>query len=204
MKNYIIYLISILAVSLLLSCDRGGEPELGNNTLRLTLACTDITRATEVGDDALNENKLISIDCFFYAAGADFNTPALARRTISSINASGIYSTYISFEEDEIKEIFGDLTGKNSATCLIYVIANRPSTVALPDGNPTIKQLKSLTIESDFQEYAEPQSSFVMDSKGDDVVSLVVNSNGSKSLSATVPLYRTAAKISFSIKGATA
>ena len=201
MKNYIIYLISILAVSLLLSCDRGGEPELGNNTLRLTLACTDITRATEVGDDDLNENKLISIDCFFYAAGADFNTPALARRTISSINASGIYSTYISFEEDEIKEIFGDLTGKNSASCLIYVIANRPSGVALPDGNPTIKQLKSLTIESDFQEYAEPQSSFVMDSKGDDVVSLVVNSNGTKTLSATVPLYRTAAKISFSISG---
>lgn len=201
MKNYIIYLISILAVSLLLSCDRGGEPELGNNTLRLTLACTDITRATEVGDDALNENKLISIDCFFYAAGADFNTPALARRTISSINASGIYSTYISFEEDEIKEIFGDLTGKNSATCLIYVIANRPSTVNLPAEYPTIKQLKSLTIESNFQNYATPQPSFVMDSKGNDVVALTVNSNGSKSLSATVPLYRTAAKISFSIRG---
>lgn len=199
MKNYIIYLISILAVSLLLSCDRGGEPELENNTLRLTLACTDITRATEDGDDALNENKLTSIDCFFYPAGADFNTPARAKRSFTSLSASGVYSTYISFEEDEITTIFGDLTGKSSASCLIYVIANRPDGVTLPDGNPTINQLKRLTIESDFQSYKTPQPSFVMDSKGNDVVSLVVNSNGSKSLSATVPLYRTAAKISFSI-----
>lgn len=201
MKNYIIYLISILAVSLLLSCDRGGEPELKNNTLRLTLACTDITRATEDGDDALNENKLTSIDCFFYPAGADFNTPARAKRSFTSLSASGVYSTYISFEENEITTIFGDLTGKSSASCLIYVIANRPDGVTLPDGNPTINQLKRLTIESDFQSYKTPQPSFVMDSKGNDVVSLVVNSNGSKSLSATVPLYRTAAKISFSISG---
>lgn len=200
MKNYLIYLISILAVSLLLSCDRGGEPELGNNTLALTLACTDITRATEVGTDTLNENKLTSIDCFFYAAGDNYlDTPALAKRTIRDIDEVGTYTTYISFTEDEITTIFGDLTGKSSASCLIYVIANRPSTVALPDGNPTIKELKALTIESDFETYTTAQPSFVMDSKGNDVVNLTVNSNKSKSLSATVPLYRTAAKISFTI-----
>ena len=61
MKNYIIYLLSILAMSLLLACDRGGEFELGNNTLALTLSCSDITRADDPDVDALNEK---GIPCF--------------------------------------------------------------------------------------------------------------------------------------------
>ena len=200
MKNYIIYLLSILAMSLLLACDRGGEFELGNNTLALTLSCSDITRA-DADVDALNENKILSLDCYFYAASpnattADFNAPSLAHRRISSINVIERYTTYISFTEEEISTIFG-----NSNKCFIYVIANRPDSVALPatPAGPTIKQLKALEVESDFQTYTSPQSSFFMDSEGNDVVTLTVNPNGSKTLEGNVVLRRTAAKISFTI-----
>lgn len=200
MKNYIIYLISILAMSLLLACDRGGEFELDNNTLALTLSCSDITRA-DADVDALNENKIVSLDCYFYAASpnattADFTASSLAHRRIGSIDAIGRYTTYISFTEEEISTIFG-----NSKKCFIYVIANCSSNIlsSLPTSLPTINQLKSLTIESNFQNYNTPQSSFVMDSEGNDVVTLTDNSNGSKTLSGNVVLRRTAAKISFGI-----
>ena len=135
----------------MLACDRGGEFELGNNTLALTLSCSDITRADD--PDPLNENKIVSLDCFFYAASpdattADFNTPAVAHRRISSLNAIGQHTTYISFEDEDIARIFG-----NSTKCFIYVIANRPD-VELPEtttGLPSIKNLKALTIQSDFK-----------------------------------------------------
>ena len=201
MKNYIIYLLSIFAMSLLLACDRGGEFELGNNTLALTLSCSDITRATDPDVDALNENKIVSLDCFFYAASpnattADFDAPSLAHRRISSISATGQYTTYISFEDEDIARIFG-----NSNKCFIYVIANRPESVALPatPAGPTINQLKALVVESDFRTYTTPQSSFVMDSEGNDVVTLTVNDNNSKTLEGDVELRRAAAKISFTI-----
>lgn len=201
MKNYIIYLLSILTMSLLLACDRGGEFELGNNTLALTLSCSDITRADDPDVDALNENKIVSLDCFFYAASpnattADFNAPSLAHRRISSLNAIGQHTTYISFEEEEISTIFS-----NSNRCFIYVIANCSSDIlsSFPTSLPTINQLKSLTIESNFQNYNTRQSSFVMDSEGDDVVTLTVNDNGTKTLSGEVELRRAASKISFSI-----
>ena len=102
-------------MSLLLACDRGGEFELGNNTLALTLSCSDITRA-DADVDALNENKILSLDCYFYAASpnattADFNAPSLAHRRISSINAIEQYTTYISFTEEEISTIFGNYVG---------------------------------------------------------------------------------------------
>ena len=199
MKNYIIYLISILAMSLLLACDRGGEFELGNNTLALTLSCSDITRADD--PDPLNENKIVSLDCFFYAASpdattADFNAPSLAHRRISSISATGQYTTYISFEDEDIARIFG-----NSNRCFIYVIANCSSDIfsSLSTSLPTINQLKALEVESDFQTYTKKQSSFVMDSEGNDVVTLRVNDNGTKTLSGNVEHRRTAAKISFTI-----
>lgn len=206
MKNYIIYLISILAMSLLLACDRGGEFELCNNTLALTLSCSDITRA-DADVDPLNENKIVSLDCFFYAASpdattADFDAPSLAHRRISSISAIGEHTTYISFTEEEITNIFVDVTGRTNSTCFIYVIANRPESVALPatPAGPSINQLKALTIQSDFQTYTTPQSSFFMDSEGNDEVTLTINNNnGTKTLSGEVELRRTAAKISFTI-----
>ena len=232
MKNYIIYLIFIPAMLFLLpSCENGKDVDFADNTLTLTLSCNNLglTRATIGGEDALNENLVKSIDCYFYAAGADKNTAALlVRPNVSVIQGSvvGTYTANISFEEAELTTLFGPVNKGGSANCLIYVIANRPSGVSLPMNGEnlklaTINELKALTITSDFLTSAKlfnKQESFVMDSDGEpnssndtsvpgqdntdivnDVVTLSVDNTGSKTLFGIVPLYRTAAKVTLSI-----
>ena len=216
MKKYVAYLIFAFAVMFILpSCENGKDVDFDDNTLTLTLSCNNLglTRATIDGEDALNENTVTSIDCFFYPADADFDTEAiLVKSNITALTKTtlGTYTATIKFEETELTSLFGPVSKGGSANCLIYVIANRPTNVALPTGNPTINQLKALTITSDFSK-PQAQQLFVMDSDAtpdsdndtdidnDDLVIYSVDANGSKSLTATVPLYRTAAKITLSV-----
>ena len=216
MKKYVAYLIFAFAVMFILpSCENGKDVDFDDNTLTLTLSCNNLglTRATIDGEDDLNENTVTSIDCFFYLANADFDTEAiLVKSNITALTKTtlGTYTATIKFEETELTSLFGPVSKGGSANCLIYVIANRPANVALPTGNPTINQLKALTITSDFSK-PQTQQLFVMDSDAtpdsdndtdidnDDLVIYSVDANGSKSLTATVPLYRTAAKITFSV-----
>lgn len=216
MKKYVAYLIFAFAVMFILpSCENGKDVDFDYNTLTLTLSCNNLglTRATIDGEDALNENTVTSIDCFFYPADADFDTEAiLVKSNITALTKTtlGTYTATIKFEETELTSLFGTVSKGGSANCLIYVIANRPANVALPTGNPTINQLKALTIISDFSK-PKAQQLFVMDSDAtpdsdndtdidnDDLVIYSVDANGSKSLTATVPLYRTAAKITLSV-----
>ena len=224
MKKYVAYLIFAFAVMFILpSCENGKDVDFDDNTLTLTLSCNNLglTRATIDGEDALNENTVTSIDCFFYPADADFDTEAiLVKSNITALTKTtlGTYTATIKFEETELTSLFGPVSKGGSANCLIYVIANRPTNVVLPTGNPTINQLKALTITSDFSK-PQAQQLFVMDSDAtldinndtsvagdddtdidnDDLVIYTIDANGSKSLTATVPLYRTAAKITLSV-----
>lgn len=225
MKKYVAYLILAFAVMLVLpSCENRTGIDFAENTLTLTLSCNNLglTRATENGDDNLNENTVNSIDCYFYPIGANFNnTPAvLVKDNITALTETteGTYTANIKFEETELTALFGTVAKGGSAQCLIYVIANRPVNVTLPTGNPTINELKALTITSDFSK-SQAQQLFVMDSDAtpdsnndtsvagdddtdidnDDIVIYTIDANGSKSLTATVPLYRTAAKITLSV-----
>ncbi len=229
MKKYVGYLILAFAVMFILpSCENGDEVDFADNTLTLTLSCNDLglTRATVDGEDEYNENIVNSIDCYFYASGANFNTAALlVKNNISTLTetATGTYTATIKFEEEELKTLFGTVNRGGSANCLIYVIANRPAGVALPmtDGVvklATINELKALTITSDFTK-PQAQAFFVMDSDGnpdstndtsvagdtntdidnDDIVTYTIDNNGTKSLTGIVPLYRTAAKITLSV-----
>ena len=224
MKKYVVYIILAFAVMFILpSCENGSEVDPADNTLTLSLSCNDLglTRATVDGEDKYNENTINSIDCFFYLANADFNTPALVVKsniTALTRTALGTYTATIKFEEEELKTLFGTVNKGSSANALIYIIANRPTSVNLPTGNPTINQLKALTITSDFTK-SEKQTLFVMDSDGnpdssndtsvagdnntdidnDDIVTYTIDNNGTKSLTGIVPLYRTAAKITLSV-----
>lgn len=224
MKKYVAYLIFAFVVMFVLpSCENETGIDSAENTLTLTLSCNNLglTRATIDGEDDLNENTVTSIDCFFYLANADFDTEAtLVKSNITALTKTtlGTYTATIKFEETELTSLFGTVSKGGSANCLIYVIANRPADVALPTENPTINQLKALTITSDFSK-SQAQQLFVMDSDAtpdsnndtsvagdddtdidnDDIVIYTIDANGSKSLTATVPLYRTAAKITLSV-----
>ncbi|MBR5825388.1 MAG: hypothetical protein IKY67_14745 [Paludibacteraceae bacterium] len=198
-------------------------------TLTLSCNNLGLTRATVDGEDAYNENLVKYIDCYFYLEGATFETPAelvKSNVTVSAGETVGTYTATIPFEEAELTKLFGSVANGSSAKCLIYVIANRNG-VSLPMNGEnlklaTINELKALTISSEFinsEGSFNKQNLFVMDSDGkpntgndtsadgntnvdipnDDIVTLNVAQNGTKTLSGIVPLYRTAAKVTLNI-----
>ena len=197
-------------------------------TLTLSCNNLGLTRATVNGEDAYKENLVKYIDCYFYPEGATFETQAKLVKSNVQVRPGetvGTYAATIPFEEAELTQLFGSVANGSSAKCLIYVIANRAG-VSLPMNNgevklATINELKALTITSEFitSEGFKLQESFVMDSDGkpntgndtsadgdtnvdipdDDIVTLNVAQNGTKTLSGIVPLYRTAAKVTLNI-----
>lgn len=198
-------------------------------TLTLSCNNLGLTRATVNGEDAYNENLVKYIDCYFYPEGATFETQAKLVKSNVQVRPGetvGTYAATIPFEEAELTQLFGSVANGSSAKCLIYVIANRNG-VSLPMNGEnlklaTINELKALTISSEFinsEGMFNKQNLFVMDSDGkpntgndtsadgdtnvdipnDDIVTLTVAQNGTKTLSGIVPLYRTAAKVTLNI-----
>lgn len=212
MKRYITYFLSfILATGIFTSCEvedvqatfEGKE----DNVLTLRISTDKLTsRATEDGEDANNENLINTLDCFFYISATD---SAVCRKTVTGLTyeGTGIHEITISFDDSEMKALFGDdyKTVPAREECLVYVIANLPSGITVWN-DATIKSLKERTLTGDFTQSKEItvsetkkkvsniQTNFVMDSDGVDKVTLEVV-NYVASLSGHVPLYRAAAKV---------
>ena len=195
---------------LLPSCDNnGGDVELEEGTLTLTLTCNDLglTRATIEGEDTYKENTIKSIDCYFYKKTDGFDVAAAVVKSIKNIqDAVGSYTTTIKFEQSEFEALF-DKNATTEQQCLIYVIANYSGTLPIEDNTATIDKvetsinyLKGLVVESDFDNYTiDDNWSFVMDSKGNTTTDIATLSADKKSLTGEIPLYRTAAKITLHI-----
>ena len=186
---------------LLVSCETNQLHKDRVNELYLNINCNVLSsRATVEGVTSYNENKINKIDCFFYPIGSTFDTKATFYYTKEvQFDKTGVIS--ITFDSDELQSLFGgynDVTKKyEQSQCLIYIVANMPDVISI-DGDETINELKSKTITSNFLSQTV-QSEFVMDSKGDDKISLSVNSDNSSFLTGNVQLYRAAAKIMLNI-----
>lgn len=164
--------------------------------MSLTIKCSDIaqTRATEAGEDAYNENKIDRLDVFFYAAGASDDAAAIYRMTLTSLNATGSYTYDQRIETTIIETIFG--TGANARTqAKIYAIANLPAGVTVSN-NASVSDLKATAIETAALAGTVMQDNFVMDSKGDDVVTY---NSATRGITGEIKLYRAASKIALFI-----
>lgn len=164
--------------------------------MSLTIKCSDIaqTRATEAGEDAYNENKIDRLDVFFYAAGATADADAIYRMTLTSLNATGSYTYDQRIETTVIETIFG--TGANAVTqAKIYAIANLPDGITVSD-NASVNELKATAIETAALAGTVKQDNFVMDSKGDDVVTY---DSATRGITGEIKLYRAASKIALFI-----
>ena len=186
---------------LLTSCDQQEFLQNKGGNVYINVMCRKHdSRAVTNGVDAYNENKINSLDCFFYTSDSDFTDNAVfyIHKDVN-INTSGIVD--INFTSELLETVFGAFNEEqqkyHSSQCFIYLIANLPNNVIL-SGTESIKELKSKTIEANFLS-SDVQSEFVMDSKGDDVVSIVVNDDNSCDLTANVTLYRAASKIALNI-----
>ena len=189
---------ALMALVLTASCIKVDiiRPTVEEGQVSLTIKCSDIaqTRATEAGEDAYNENKIDRLDVFFYAAGASDDAAAIYRMTLTSLNATGSYTYDQRIETTIIETIFG--TGANARTqAKIYAIANLPAGVTVSN-NASVSDLKATAIETAAFAGTVMQDNFVMDSKGDDVVTY---NSATRGITGEIKLYRAASKIALFI-----
>lgn len=164
----------------------GGE---GYLTLRLSNMGL-VTRAVEAGEDDLNENKIQTVDCFFYPEGKTDEAAVFSAIKLD-VNKNGTAEIRLKLPVEKKSVLFG-----SGSTCQAYVIANRPEATAI--GTQTdVNSLKGLSIVADgFTTNTDGgvQKSFVMD--GSAVVTLAANG---RSATGDVPLYRAASKIRLNV-----
>lgn len=203
MKRYITFVLVAMSLVGLVACsnDNGIAAPDGEAQVALRFESSSMTRADEVaGINDLNENLIKTIDCYFYPANADENTPAVWHQQFDFVDEdngiageqSSATVTDILMPSGEMNEIFGQgTTGK------IYAIANYAGGDALPTSGEgtSMANLKAKVVEAEWLKDGafQKQSSFVMDS---DMVEITKSDN---TISGTVPLLRTAAKVELTI-----
>ena len=159
--------------------------------------------ATESGLDSLNENRVNTIDCFFFKTGAT-DQPAIFRaigRTAEDAAKDSTECFVKVYYNDDIAELLFEST--TEGTCEAFVIANAAVNY---DPSCTVEDLRQTVLEYDFSQQ-EIQPYFVMCSQQTAQVTLytttaVVNGE-TKTISTAagrVPLYRCASKIQLYLK----
>ena len=202
--KYFLYIFTIFIFVLFVSCENQGYLQNEEN-VRINITCKNLTsRATIAGVDDYNENTINRLDCFIYTEGSTFENEAVFYKHIENVEINTSGTITLNLTNENLETIFGKFNQETrqypKSKCLIYLIANLPN---LPNdneltGEESIAELKSMPIEANFLT-SFPQTEFVMDSKGDDVVSLVVNDDNSCDLTANVTLYRAASKVALNI-----
>ena len=169
------------------------DPDAGYLTLTLFSSSLG-SRADDPDIDALNENRIASaLVCLFPATAGDDDTPVFMQTVNPGVNTQA--EVKLRINRDLIYQLFPD---ENISTARAYIIANLPATTAVPE-NPTLGQLKSLPIESNFAS-KEVQPSFVMDGIDDITLQRDPTDIATSSLSGEIRLTRSAAKINLAVK----
>ena len=159
--------------------------------------------STERGLNSLNENRINTIDCFFFKTG-EADSPAIFRaigRTVEdAVSDSTECYVKIYYNDDIAQVLFGSTT---SGTCDAFVIANASINY---DASSTLNQLRKSVLEYDFSQQ-EVQPYFTMCSRETAQVTLytveqIVNGTLKPVSTAAgrVPLYRCAAKAQLYLK----
>lgn len=205
MKRYITFVLVAMSLVGLVACsnDNGIAAPDGEAQVALRFESSSMTRADVAGINDLNENLIKTIDCYFYPAEATKDTPAVWYQQFTfGENGAGVQSTAkvtdILMPSGEMNAIFGQgTTGK------IYAIANYAGGSALPTSGEgtSVANLKDKVVTTawlDTKSKFQTQPSFVMDSE------MVEITKSDNTISGTVPLFRTAAKVELTITGVAA
>ena len=186
MKKFIYIICSVV---LLFACNDETETELSpvasnGITLNMLTDHPDLqSRATEPGDDQLNENKIKNIHVFFFPQNATDNQTCLKYESATGLTfqGTGIFAKTLTTPQTFFNA---------GVTYDIYTIVNLPADVTIP-ANPTLGTLKSLRNLTPITATAL-QSDFVMDSK----TSAVLNpTQQTPMVYVSLPLKRAVSKI---------
>ncbi|MBQ3190075.1 MAG: hypothetical protein IJB61_02355 [Bacteroides sp] len=203
-RNYFNILMVLLCFGVAASCTHDDGLNDINNQKNVTLTLSlgqevsgeargDIT--TENGKDELNENKMETVDLFFYHATATPEENAIFSKSIELPDNTQTSAT-INFEMpvDKFKELFPT---DGDTECQVYAIVNRPNEdeSRLPQDNDfSLASLKDEIFLSapGFKNGPSMQEIFVMDG-----LTKITRTNSS--LTGNIPVERVAAKISMII-----
>ena len=156
---------------------------------------------TERGLGDLNENRVNTIDCFFYATGKTDEAPIFRAigRTVEE-NAAVTDSTEcfvkVYYNDEIARTLFGST---DHGDCEVFVIAN--AAIDYP-ASPTVDDLRESILVYDFSQQ-EVQPYFTMCSQRTAQVTLYTTGTGENKRSTAagrVPLYRCAAKAQIFLK----
>ncbi len=196
MKRFIYILLSLLVLN---ACSQELQLDEGQVKNSIVLNINNSTLETKaLVPGTPNENKIETLDCFFYTANATENTAAVYYAHFDP-DVTKQAKVYLYLTEAEFRAIFPN----NGTSCKVYVIAN----LTLPEGqallaNSTIAQLKGIEIEAAEFEFVvadndthalNPPQKFVMHGEGNATVS-----NGSAS--GDIELIRAASKVTLNLK----
>lgn len=191
-RNWMKFILFCVISFGVMACQQEGVPGIVNDNLILQIHVSpseENSRAENTGD-VWNENKLTKVDCFFYPAGGGAEEPVYIIPSYS-LEQSTTGSISVLLEDEEMERLFPN----GATTCVVYMIANRPDDVELPE-EKKIASLKSMVIEAEFAGSGEErvQSDFVMDGQSSSIA-LITESTGKKKVTGNVDLYRAASKV---------
>jgi hypothetical protein len=142
----------------------------GNNRITVNISCSNLTRATEAGSDAFNENILNLLDIFYYRDSTDADCFEHDRFS-GTFYGSASYTKNLEILTKE--KFFGTGT---TGSCYVYVIANGPQTkidTLLNAGTASVANLKKIVltspdlgnseVQADMGSAFVKQTNFVMD-----------------------------------------
>lgn len=210
----------LMAVLALTSCSvwENDDPVVSDGTtlsLELDPGRLGVTRATAYGEDEFNENVISDFKLFFYLNGASDDDAAVyvwpesgyATATNSAAVVSGAsgdepskgkVTLQMKLGQSVVEALFPD----GATFCRVYVAANIDGAGEYPSGKPSVNEIKNIVISSPFgpdatvtdDPYASVQDNFVMDGE-----SVLLLGTATRTIEGTVPLYRAASKITFTV-----
>ena len=210
-QNILLLFLGIVAFTTI-SCSEDDKNFGDTCNVRLTLQISrqegNGTRATDPGVDALNENALNTVDLFFYKKGAAVTDAPVFFATDIQLPAGTTTQSEVSVSMP--LDAFSELFPTDADTeCMVYAIANRPTSSGSDNALPADKSINSLKENTilyapDFKERVEDletnkyspkvQEDFVMDGQA-------TVTRAGENLTGNIPIERVAAKITLIISG---
>ena len=195
-------MMCVLVCVILVSCTQTDSDFFNKKSeVSLMLQLGQLSRATSMGVDTLNENKIETIDVFLFSSDANNEAAAVKYVRFGGSGAAfDVNNGEASLNFDVTLDEYHGLFPSEDKNCKAYVIVNRPDGCELP-ATCSLSNLKRLVISSsDFQttrteggkKMTTKQSNFVMDGFADNIT----RGDGIH-LTGNIPLKRAAVKISF-------
>ena len=137
-RNWMKFILFCVISFGVMACQQEGVPGIVNDNLILQI------HVSPSEENSRAENKLTKVDCFFYPAGGGAEEPVDIIPAYS-LEQSTTGSISVLLDDEEMERLFPN----GATTCVVYMIANRPDDVELPE-EKKIASLKSMVIEAEF------------------------------------------------------